>query len=196
MMRGSHTLLIAAALCAASLPLPAHAAEPASKTELTRSVKMFNILCLSQLPDLDGVAKAAGLGEFAPVMATDLGAYRTQEQMQDMRAWRFHDASGEFVLTAGKTRPDDAFKKSAPKFGKATATTCALHVPGSESSDTIRASLLTLFGRAADKSWDEGATHVSAWSKEAGKRLSQVHFYAATKRGLNGILRATIFVLN
>jgi hypothetical protein len=197
MMRGSHTLLlITAALCAASLPFPAHAAEPASKTDLAHSVKLFNILCLSQLPDLDGVAKAAGLGEFAPVMDKNLGAYRTQEQMQDMRAWRFHDASGEFVLTAGKTRPDDAFKKSAPKFAKATATTCALHVPGSESSDTIRASLLALFGRTADKSWDEGATHISAWSKETGKHLSQVHFYAATKRGLNGVLRATIFVLN
>jgi hypothetical protein len=197
MMRGSHALLlIAAALCAASPALPGHAAEPAQKNELTRAVKLFNVLCLSQLPDLDGVAKAAGLGEFAPVMDKDLGTYRTPEQMQDMRAWRFHDASGEFALTAGTTRPDDAFKKSAPKFAKATATTCALHVPGSESSDTIRASLLALFGRTADKSWDEGGTHVSAWSKETGKHLSQVHFYAATKRGWNGVLRATIFVLN
>jgi hypothetical protein len=197
MMRGAQAvLLIAAALCAARLAFPAQAAEPAQKIEPTRSVKLFNVLCLSQLPDLDGVAKAAGLGEFAPVMDKDLGTYRTQEQMKDMRAWRFHDASGEFVLTAGKTRPDDAFKKSAPKFAKAAATTCALHVPGSESSDTIAASLLTLFGRAPDKSWDEGSAHVSAWSKETGKHLSQVHFYAATKRGLNGVLRATIFVLN
>jgi hypothetical protein len=113
-----------------------------------------------------------------------------------LRAWRFHDASGEFVLTAGTSRPDDAFKKSTPKFAKAKATTCALHVPGSESSETISASLLTLFGRQPDKSWDEGQNRVSVWSKETGKRLSQVHFYAATKRGLNGVLRATIFVLN
>ena len=148
-------LIVAARLIAVALCATVAHAGPAHKTELTRAVKLFNVLCLSQLPDLDGVAKAAGFGEFAPVLEKDLGQFRTQEQMQDMRAWRFHDVSGEFVLTAGKTRPDDAFKKSAPKFAKATATTCALHVPGSESSDAIRASLLALFGRTADKSWDE-----------------------------------------
>ena len=193
MRRRTATLI---ATIVAALSAGAAAAEPAQKTELTRAVKLFNVLCLSQLPDLDGVAKAAGLGEFAPVLEKDLGQFRTQEQMQDLHAWRFHDASGEFVLTAGKSRPDDVFKKSTPKFAKANSTTCALHVPGSENSETVSAALLTLFGRAPDRSWDEGQTRVSVWSKETGKRLSQVHFHAATKRGLNGVLRATIFVLN
>ena len=54
---------------------PCAAQSGAKETPAARTVKMFNVFCLSQLPDLDGVAKAAGFGEFAPITGDELKAH-------------------------------------------------------------------------------------------------------------------------
>jgi hypothetical protein len=86
--------------------------------------------------------------------------------------------------------------KDALKLADKAGAGCALHMPAGESAEAVAASLKALLGRAADKSWEENGKRVSAWNKVTGKNFSQVRFYAPEKKGLNGVLRAAIFVLN
>lgn len=159
-------------------------------------VSMFNVFCLSQLPDLGGVAKAAGFGEFAPLAGAELESYRPEGRIEEFQAWRFHDQGAEYVLTAERSAADAALKAPTPRFARATRLACTLVIPAGEATEAVLAALAKLLGRAPDKSWDEGELRVFSWSHEADKVLSQIQYFAPAKPGPKGVLRASAFVLN
>jgi len=74
-----------------------------------RTVGLFNFLCLKQLPDLNGIERAAGFGEFDQITGDDLKPYAPQVPPEKLFAWRYHDHGDEFVLVAAQSKPDDAF---------------------------------------------------------------------------------------
>jgi len=159
-----------------------------------RTVKMFDVFCLRQLPDLDGITKAAGFGEFAQITGKELERYQPAVRAEKLYAWSFHDLGGKFVLTAAQSKPDAQFKKSVPAFANSTSVACSLLFPASDPRDTLFKELVALLGRGPDKSWDEGPIRVHAWSAHTDKLLSQVHYYAPAKGGPMGVLSATAFV--
>jgi hypothetical protein len=173
-----------------------HAQELPKEKGPARTVKMFDIFCLSQLPDLDGVAKVAGFGEFAQITGKDLERYQPEVPAEDLRAWRFHDFEAEYVLTAAKSKPDAGFKKEVPKFAKSTNFACSLLIPGTEAKDPLLEALVKLLGRKPDQAWDQGPMHVHAWSAQTDKLLSHVYYYVPNQTGPAGVLSASTFVLN
>jgi hypothetical protein len=162
-----------------------------------RAVKMFNVFCLSQLPDLAGVAKAAGFGEFAQIAGKELDSYRPKAPVEDFHAWRFHDQGAEYVLTATRSKPDDGLKKQLPKLAKAeTQVACSLMFPAPEAKAPILAGLSKMLGRAPDETREEGPARLYVWNGKGDKALSRVDYSAPLKPGPRGILSASLFVLN
>lgn len=184
------------ALVAAALALvgPA-AAEDAAKKAPTGASNMFNVFCLSHLPDLDGIATAAGFGEFAEMVGAELEPYHPQVRADVLRGWKFHDATDEYVLLSSKSKPDEVFKKAVPAFAKSTNYGCSLLVPAKQQSNTeLLAALSKLLGRAPDEEWDEGAMHVYSWSGQTDKLLSNVYLYAPPAGAPTAVLSANVFV--
>lgn len=178
-------LALAGSVCAQGLPKEKGAA---------RTVKMFDIFCLSQLPDLDGVKKAAGFGEFAQIIGKELEQYQPAVPAEELHAWSFHDFGAKYVLTATRSKPDAEFKKSVPAFAKSTSFACSLLFPTDDAKDALFKQLVALLGREPDETWDEGPMRVQAWSGQTDKLLSHVHYYSPAKDGPLSVLSATTFV--
>jgi hypothetical protein len=178
-------LALSGSLCAQGLP---------KEKGPARTVGMFNIYCLSQLPDLDGVRQAAGFGEFAQITGDELEPYQPAVPAEELNAWRFHDLGAEYVLTAARSKPDESFKKEAPAFAKSTSVACSLLFPASDPGEAVLEQLVELLGRPADETWDEGPMRVHAWSGQTSRLLSHVHYYAPPKDGPAAVLSATTFV--
>lgn len=185
-------LLIALALFC----LPSAAQEFPQEKGAARTVQMFRLFCLSQLPDFDGIKQAAGFGEFAQIVGDELQTYQPRVPADELHAWRFHDHGLEFVLTAAKSKPDDAMKKQAPKFARSRSVACSLIFEASEPANTLLAELVKVMGRAPDKTWDEGPLEARSWTGQNDKLLSYVQYYAPKKSGPKGVLSATAFVLD
>jgi len=171
------------------------AAQGAPRKEPANASNMFNVFCLSHLPDLDGIATAAGFGEFAEMVGAELETYHPPVRADALRGWKFHDATDEYVLISSKSKPDDVFKKAVPAFAKSTNYGCSLLVPAKQQSNAeLLAALSKLLGRAPDEEWEEGAMHVYSWSGQTDKLLSNVYFYAPPAGAPTAVLSANAFV--
>jgi hypothetical protein len=185
------TILLALAITA----LPAlGSAQTIPKTKgPTRTVGLFDFLCLKQLPDLNGIERAAGFGEFDQLTGEDLAPYAPQVPAEKIFAWRYHDHGEQFILTASQAKPDDEFKKKMPSFANATNTACSLLVPSAK-PDPLLGELTRVMGRAADQSWQEGPMRVYSWTHQQPDALSYVHYYAPENAGAKAVLTASVFV--
>jgi hypothetical protein len=157
-----------------ALAFPCGAQAAAKETPAARAVKMFNVFCLSQLPDLDGVQKAAGFGEFAPITGDELTAHAPDTGAEELHAWRFHEPGGEFILTAWRSKPDDADKKAAPAFANATRYACTLTFPPADAGQVLAALNALLKRPPSATNSDGGAT----WTHATPKHASRVEFAA------------------
>ncbi len=171
----------------------AGAQERPTETGPAHAVRMFNVFCLSQLPDLDGVRKAAGFGEFAQITGKELEQYRAAAPADELYAWSFHDAGGKYVLTATRAKPGANPKTAALALAKSTGVACSLLFPATAPKDALLKELSALLGRAPARAWDEGTTRVYLWSGQTGKLLSHVYYYAPAADGPPGVLSASIF---
>jgi hypothetical protein len=188
--------LICCLLAAALAGSPASTEELPKEKGPARTVKMFDVFCLSQLPDIEGVAKVAGFGEFAPIKGKELDTYQPEVPAEDLRAWKFDDLGTELVLTAAKSRPDAEFQKAVPKFAKSKSVACSMLFPAVDAKDAVLKELVAILGRGPDETWEDGPMQVHAWSGETDKLLSHVYYYAPTQKGPKGVLSATSFVLD
>jgi hypothetical protein len=186
-------LLCALASAAILLPAFATAQTIAKEKGAARTIGLFGFLCLKQLPDLNGIERAAGFGEYDQLTGEDLKPYAPQAPTEKLFGWRYHDHGEEHILTAARSKPDDAFKKQVPAFANATNTACSLLVP-SASPDPLLGELTRVMGRAPDQSWQEGPMRVYAWTHQRDDALSYVHYYAPEKAGAKAVLSASVFV--
>ena len=187
------TILLALAITA----LPAlGSAQTIPKTKgPTRTVGLFDFLCLKQLPDLNGIERAAGFGEFDQLTGEDLAPYAPQVPAEKLFAWRYHDHGEQFILTASQAKPDDEFKKKMPAFANATNTACSLLVPSAK-PEPLLGELTRVMGRNPDQSLQEGSTRVYAWEHRRADALSFVRYYAPENAGVKAMLNASVFLKN
>ena len=157
-----------------------------------RTVRMFDFFCLSQLPDLNAIEHAAGLGEYDQITNDDLKPFEPDVTPEQLHAWRFHDQGEAFVLTAFRAPPNEALKAEAPAFAKETSVACSLHIPAT-TPDAILAELTKLLGRAPDKIID-GAQRVHVWTRQTDKLFSQVR-YVTPANGSNTALLSGVVLL-
>lgn len=161
-----------------------------------RSVNLFTILCLHQLPALDDIAKAAGFGEFAVMDGDELEPFRSQVPDEELRAWRFHEPTGEFVLTAAKSSPDAHLQLEAPDFAKATKYACSLRIPPNDPEAEVLKGLTQVLGRAPDESQQDGLRRVHVWREQTANQLSRVYYYPSRPDGGASLLSAITLLKN
>jgi len=180
-------LIAAASTCALSEELP-------KEKGVARTVKMFDMFCLMQLPDIEGIERFAGFGEFAQILGTDLAPYASGMPEEKVLGWRFHDFGAELILTATRAKPDAAFRQMHPAFAKAKTASCSLLIPNEASRDDVVKALAQRLGRAPDESLDDGGAHVSAWNSETAKAVSRVVYRVPAEQGRKATLSATVTV--
>jgi hypothetical protein len=181
---------------ALALTLTAWAQTAPAPEAAPRSVSLFKILCLHQLPALDDIAKAAGFGEYAEMDGDELEPLRSQIPDEELRAWRFHEPTGEFVLTAAKSSPDALLQAEAPEFAKATRYACSLLVPPSDPEAEVLNGLTQVLGHAPDESRQDGLRRVHVWREHSAKQLSQVYYYPSQPGGGASMLSASTLLKN
>jgi hypothetical protein len=152
----------------------------------------FHFFCLKHLPDLDGVERAAGFGEYDQLWGNDLAPYLPDRAYEKFVGWRYHDHGEPFILTAMRAKPDDTLKAEMPAFAKATETSCALRVPNNK-TEGLLGELTRALGRAPDKTWQEGATRVYSWTHQAAGALSRIQFHVPDNAAANAKLSASVY---
>ncbi len=171
-------------LCSLMLLASAAPADELPKEKgVARTVKMFDMFCLAQLPDIEAIERFAGFGEFAQIFGADLAPYRSGAPDEKVLAWRFHDFGAELILTARRAKPDAAEKQAHPAFANGRTVACSLLIPNDAPPADIVKAVATRMGRAPDETRDEADTHVSAWNTETPKAVGRVVFRAPAGKG-------------
>ena len=158
------------------------------------TVEMFAFFCLSQLPDLEGVKKAAGFGEFAQITGTELEQYRPPCRPTS-------STPGASTITAPSTcsprrgrSPTPSSRRPSPPSPSRRASPARCSFPPMSPRRRCSRRSLRCWVAAPTSSWDEGPMRVRAWSGQNDKLLSHVHYYAPAKGGPHGHLSATTYV--
>ncbi len=188
----SHTRALLVALLVMLLPTFGSAQSIPKEKGPGRVFGQFHFFCLKHLPDLDGVERAAGFGEYDQLLGSDLAPYLPDVPYEKFVGWRYHDHGEAFVLTAMRAKPDDALKAEMPQFAKGTQTACALRVPNNK-SEGVLGELTRALGRAPDKTWQDGATRVYSWTHQAAGSLSRIQFHVPDIAGANAVLSASVY---
>lgn len=186
----SRSLLIALAVMA--LPVLASAQTIPKEKGPARTFRLFHFFCLQHLPDLEGIERAAGFGEYDQLYGEDLAPFTPDKPFEKLLGWRYHDHGDEFVLTAMRSKPDDVFRQEMPAYAAATATSCTLRVPNTQ-PELLLGELTRAIGRAADKSWQDGSTHVYSWTHQGAGGLSYVQYYVPENAGAKAMLSASVY---
>lgn len=176
----------------AALPLLAVAQTIPKEKGPARVFGLFHFFCLQHLPDLEGVERAAGFGEYDQLLGADLAPYAPGTPYDKLLGWRYHDHGEEFILTAMRAKPDDAFKQQMPAYAGATRVSCALRVPNAK-PDAVLGELTRALKRGPDKSWQEGSVHVYSWTHQDAQSLSHVQYYVPEIAGAKSMLEASVY---
>jgi hypothetical protein len=180
------TVLLALALAA---PVAVGAQSLPKEKGAARTVKMFDFYCLSRLPDLESIERAAGLGEYDQLNGGDLQPYAPQGAPEQLHGWRFHDQGDAFVLTAYRA-PRGADTSVPPAFAASSAVHCDFHISASAPGQ-ILAELTKLLGRAPDKSSDPQA---HTWTLQTDKAFSEIRFSLPLAGGKTAVLHARVLL--
>ena len=86
-------------------------------------------LCLKQLPDLGGIERAAGFGEFDQLTGEDLKPYAPQVPTREAARLALSRSRRAVHSDRRASQARRRIQEEMPAFAKATNTTCALHVP-------------------------------------------------------------------
>jgi len=188
--------LIIWAVVALALAGPVNAEELPEEPGPARTVKMFDLFCLSLVPEISRIAEAAAAGNFTVLKGQRLEKYQPQVRAEELRAWSYEDFGSEFVLTTARSKPDAQFKKDVPEFADSKNFACSLIIPAKDPKGRILKEMASLLERDPDEAWDEGAMRVHGWTGQTDSLLIYVHYYAPTKKGPTGVLSASTFIKN
>lgn len=191
------TKRLAAALTlilALALPGAAPAQNLPEKPGAARTVKMFDLFCLSQLPNIEAVAELAKAGEFNELAGSELQKYQPPVKAEELRAWKYKDFDADFVLTTARTLPDAQFKKAVPEFADGTNFGCSLVIPAKDAKEALLEQMTGIMERKPDEIWDQAPLKAHAWAGQTEKMLVYVYYYAPLKGAKGGLLSANVTV--
>jgi hypothetical protein len=159
-----------------------------------RTVKMFDLFCFSQLPDIAGVASVAKAGGFTELSGAELQKYQPQVPADEIRVWRFGDHGSTFTLISTRSKPDAEFKKTFPAFANSVNFACSLITPGKDAKAGVLKEMAALMERAPDESWAEARVQVDSWAGQTETLLVQVFQYSSRDGKISNLLSASTFV--
>lgn len=155
---------------------------------------MFDLLCLSKLPDIKAIAGLATTNKFTKLGERGLQPYRPQVPVDEMHGWRFKDFGAGFTLIVTRSKPDAQFKADMPAFANSISYACTLVLPNRFEKAAVLAALGKIIGRQRDETWDQGPMQVHSWKATTKKVFIQAFHYAGKARPNSSLLAATIFV--
>ena len=167
---------------------PAHAEDAPGP-----SVRLFDRLCYSTMPDIAAVEAQAD-ASWQPVTGADLDAYRPSVPPEVLKAWRLDPASGGYAVAISKSPMDEQSKTDFPNYADATNFACSVVLPADKTPPTaIGAGMQTLIERKPDATYEEGPWQVSSWSGGNEKLLVLLYHYAPKAGTPGGLLSMTVF---
>jgi hypothetical protein len=159
-----------------------------------RTAKMFDLLCLSKLPDIKAIAGLATANKFAKLQGKALAAYRPQAPVDQLHGWRFKDFGATYTLLVTSGKPDARFKAEMPAYANSINYACSLILPNKFAKAAVLAALGKIIGRKRDDTWEQGPMQVHAWKATTDKFFIQAFHYAGKARPNSSLISATIFV--
>ena len=164
-----------------------------------RTVKLFDLFCMTHVPNLDTIAAFAA-ANFEEITGAGLNPYRPTVPPKQLRAWRFSEFGHEFVLTTTLSAPDELFKTRLPEFASATSHACTLFLPGAVPAADIRTELTRLMARPPDDTFKPGGMSAVGWTGRTEKdvvpqMMVDVLHLAPQDGGVGGRLQTVAFVL-
>jgi len=159
-----------------------------------RTVKMFDLFCLSLVTEHSKIEQAAAVRNFTELKGKKLEEYEAQFRAEELRAWSYEDFGSEFVLMTARSKSAVQFKREAPEFADSKSFSCSLIIPTKDPKKKVLKEMVGLLGRDPDETWAQSPLRVHAWTGKTDKVLAVIHYYAPMKQGPNAILSATAFI--
>jgi hypothetical protein len=186
----------AAAVAAAHIP-----AAPAAGIDLLpdapgaeRTVKLFDLLCMTLVPDLAAIGRIAS-AEFEEITGAALDRYRPEVAPAELRAWRFGEFGAEYALVVTRSAPNKAFREAEPEFADSTSYDCTLVLPAVTPQGEIRAAMAALMAREPDDVFEAGKIAAARWDGRTEAMLVNVLHYGPASGAPGGGLKSVAFVL-
>jgi len=159
-----------------------------------RTAKLFDLFCFNQLPDIGAIAKIAKAGGFTALKGAALQKYQSDVPAKDLKAWKFKDLGGEYVLITAKTKPKAAEIKDIPAFQGSTSYACTLFTPSNDPSSGVQQEMVKIMERKADATYDQGPLKVHSWTGQTDTLLVNIFHYASAKGQKTVLLSGVTFV--
>lgn len=161
-----------------------------------RTVKMFNLFCLSLVPEISKIEEAAVARHFAELKGKALKEYQPLFRTKEMRAWSYEDFGSKFVLATARSDPATRFKEEVPEFADSRNLGCSLIFRTKEPKEKVLKEMVDSLGRDPDEVWTQWPRRVHAWTGKSEKFLAVIHYHAPIKDGSDAVLSAMAFVKN
>jgi hypothetical protein len=192
--KGSRIAGVVAVGAALAIASPALAQGLPAEPGPARTAKIFDLVCLSKLPDIKAIAALATANKFAKLEGRSLAPYRPQVAVDELHGWRFTDFGATFTLLVTRSKPDAQFKAQMPAFANSVNYACSLILPDRFEKAAVLAALEKIIGRQRDETWDQGPMQVHSWKATTKTAFIQAFHYAGKARPNSSLLSATIFV--
>ncbi len=124
-----------------------------------RTVKLFNMLCAAQLPNITPITKFAASAKLTELKGAALQSYQASVPADEIRAWQFSDFGGQHTLIVTRKKQNPKTMKVVSGFEKATSYGCTLMTPRRDAKADILTHLIKLTGRKPDSEFDQGPLH-------------------------------------
>ena len=155
--------------------ISAHAGELPDKAGPDRTIRMFELFCYNQMPDIARIAQIAR-GNFTPLTGDELQKFQPSVKTDRLKAWKWRDKGAQYILAASQSVPDEAFKKEVPAFAGSIAYSCSFFPKNKDAPDDLLARVEKIMKRKADRTFDQKPFKVHSWSGESDRFLVQVFF--------------------
>lgn len=159
-----------------------------------RTAKMFDLVCLSKLPNIKAIAALATANKFAKLSGDALKRFQPQVPADEFHGWQFTDFGAKFTLLVTRSKPDKQMKAEIPDFANSVNYACSLLLPNRFDKNAVLAALAKIIGRKGDETWDQGAMRIHAWKAQTKKLYIQAFHYAGKARANSSLLSASMFV--
>lgn len=173
---------------------PTNAQDLPEKAGPERTAKLFELFCFNQLPDIAAIAKIAKAGGFTALEGAELKKYQSDVPAEDLKAWKFDDLGGRYVLITAKTKPKAEELKDFPGFQGSTSYACTLFTPSNDPSAGVQKEMAKIMERKADGSYDQGPLKVHSWTGQTETLLVNIFHYASAKGQKTVLLSGVTFV--
>ena len=111
------------------------------------SVFVFNRICYTQLPALQGIRNMAAQLAWEALAGEKLENFRTGDTLEELEAWEVSIGQRGFQLSVSQGPLNGALLEAFPDFKGGKATTCTLGLDGTDEADVFLKELGELAGK-------------------------------------------------